>query len=119
MKLRIEDRVGYTFVKVQDNRMDILLSSVLKEKLFSFVQDDGVKNIVLDLSKCIYCDSAGLSAILSIHRMCNNAGGTFIVTNIHEDIDKLIKICMLDILLNIAENSDDIEAFFASNIEIV
>ena len=110
MNIQIEERAGYTFVKMQEDRLDLFSSSVLKEKLFSLVQDKGVENIILDISSCSFCDSSGLGAIMAVHNLCEDAGGKLCLTPVQGNVEELVKICMLDTVLSIAKMGDDAES---------
>ena len=107
--LQIEERGSYKHVKVQERRLDILSSPKLIAELVLLIQINGNKNIILDTSSCSYCDASGLTAIHVIHRMCNKAGGILILTGIQANIEKLIKICMLDLEWNIAKDLSEVE----------
>jgi anti-anti-sigma factor len=77
------------------------------------VSGNGEKNIVLDLSKCRYCDSSGLSAILVANRLCKNANGTFVLTGLNDAVERLITISQLDTVLNIAGSVEEAVKLFA------
>ena len=73
------------------------------------ISGNGEKNIILDLIKCKYCDSSGLSAILVANRLCKNANGTFVLSGLNEAVERLITISQLDSVLNISETVDEAE----------
>ena len=66
-------------------------------------------NIILDLKECNYCDSSGLSAILVGNRLCEEAGGAFIICNLSQSVEKMIKLAMLDSILQIVPNLEEAE----------
>ena len=53
---------------------------------------DGVSNIIVDLTKVLYCDSSGLSALLVGHRVCKDANGIFILSALQPSVEKLISL---------------------------
>ena len=69
---------NHTLVKVDSDRMDTNNAPELKSKLV-VVNNEGEKNIILDLSSCNYCDSSGLRSVLVANRLCEDAIGTFIL----------------------------------------
>jgi anti-anti-sigma factor len=71
------------------------------------VSGNGERNIILDLSKCRYCDSSGLSAILVANRLCKNANGIFVLTGLNDAVERLITISQLDTVLNIANTIEE------------
>ena len=68
MEFKIEKLKNYTLIQVLEEKLDTHIAPTLKSELV-LVSGNGEKNIVLDLSKCRYCDSSGLSAILVANRL--------------------------------------------------
>jgi anti-anti-sigma factor len=106
MEFKIEKRKNYTFIQVLEEKLDTHIAPTLKSELV-LVSGNGEKNIVLDLIKCRYCDSSGLSAILVANRLCKNASGTFVLTGLNDAVERLITISQLDTVLNIAGSLDE------------
>jgi len=101
MEFKIEKLENYTLIQVLEEKLDTHIAPTLKSELV-LISGNGEKNIVLDLSKCRYCDSSGLSAILVANRLCKNANGTFVLTGLNDAVDRLITISQLDTVLNIS-----------------
>ncbi len=108
MEFKIEKRDKYTLIQVQDEKLDTHIAPSLKSEMV-LISGNGEKNIVLDLDKCKYCDSSGLSAILVANRLCKNANGTFVLSGLNEAVERLITISQLDSVLNISETIDEAE----------
>lgn len=103
MVFKIEDKGKYTLITTTVDKLDTTVAPDLKSEI-TFLNKNGVKYMVIDLSGVKYCDSSGLSAILVANRMCNNQGGSFVLTGLEEPVRKLIAISQLDSILNIADN---------------
>ncbi len=103
MDFNIDKKNNYTIVSVVSEKLDTKIAPILKSELV-LISGNGEKNIVLDLSKCRYCDSSGLSAILVANRLCKNANGKFVLTGLQEAVERLINISQLDTVLNIADS---------------
>jgi anti-anti-sigma factor len=86
--------------------LDTHIAPSLKSELV-LISGNGEKNIVLDLSKCRYCDSSGLSAILVANRLCKNASGIFILTGLNDAVERLVTISQLDTVLNITSSIEE------------
>jgi anti-sigma B factor antagonist len=106
MEFKIEKQDNYTLIQVLEEKLDTHIAPTLKSELV-LVSGNGEKNIVLDLSKCRYCDSSGLSAILVANRLCKNANGTFVLTGLNDAVERLITISQLDTVLNITGSIDE------------
>jgi len=108
MTFEIQKKEKYTLVKVNSERLDTNNAPDLKAELV-VINNQGEKNIVLDLSNCTYCDSSGLRSVLVANRLCEDAIGTFILCGLQPDVENLVKISMLHTVLLITENVEEAE----------
>jgi anti-anti-sigma factor len=106
MEFKIEKHEDFTLIQVLEEKLDTHIAPTLKSELV-LISGNGEKNILLDLSKCRYCDSSGLSSILVANRLCKNAGGTFVLTGLNDAVERLITISQLDTVLNISNSIDE------------
>ena len=106
MEFKIEKKDHFTLIQVLEEKLDTHIAPTLKSELV-LVSGNGEKNIILDLSKCRYCDSSGLSAILVANRLCKNANGTFVLTGLNDAVERLITISQLDTVLNITSSVEE------------
>ena len=106
MEFKIEKQDNHTLIQVLEEKLDTHIAPTLKSELV-LVSGNGERNIILDLSKCRYCDSSGLSAILVANRLCKNANGTFVLTGLNDAVERLITISQLDTVLNITNSIDE------------
>jgi anti-anti-sigma factor len=106
MEFKIEKLENYTLIQVLEEKLDTHIAPSLKSELV-LISGNGEKNIVLDLSKCRYCDSSGLSAILVANRLCKNANGMFILTGLNDAVERLVTISQLDTVLNISSSIEE------------
>ncbi len=108
MNFIIRKEENYSCVKVVQDRLDSFISPELKAELV-VLSNTEEQNIILDLSDCSYCDSSGLSAILVGNRLCEDSEGIFIICNLSQSVEKMIKLAMLDSILVIASNLEEAE----------
>ena len=90
-------------VKTKVEKLNASNASELKSELL-VLNKNGVNNMVLDLSDTRYCDSSGLSAILSANRLCRDTNGRFALCGLNENVMKLIQIAQLDRVLTITND---------------
>ena len=100
MKFQIDKRDRLVIVKLNEDKLLSNLAPQLKSELV-ILNNEGFRNIVLDLTDVQYVDSSGLSALLVGNRLCKEATGTFVLTGLNAHILKLIKISQLEPILNI------------------
>jgi anti-anti-sigma factor len=111
MKLLLDKQDDFTLVKLEEEKLDSVISPQLKSELV-FLNSEGVTNIIFDMSAVKYVDSSGLSAILVGNRLCNASEGKLVLTQVNSSIAKLIEISQLDGILAVAADAEAAKAFF-------
>ncbi len=106
MSTEILKKEDFTLVKLESDRLDANNAPDLKTE-FVRLTNDGESNIVLDLSRCSYCDSSGLRAILVGNRLCEDNLGAFILCGLQPDVEYLIRISMLHTVLLITKTVEE------------
>lgn len=100
MKYSIDKKENYAVMELQEENLNSFVAPDLKSELV-ILSNEGIGNLILDLSKVKYVDSSGLSAILTANRLWKSLG-TFVLTGIeHDPVRKLIEISRLDSVLTI------------------
>ena len=100
MKYSVDKQDRYTIFKLNEDKLTSVHAPVLKSDLV-LLHNEGVKNLVFDLSAVEFVDSSGLSAILTGNRLYKS-GGSFVVTGIeHPHVKNLISISKVDTVLDI------------------
>ncbi|MDG5800115.1 STAS domain-containing protein [Marinilabiliaceae bacterium ANBcel2] len=106
MDFKIEKLNGYILVQMQKEKLDTTVAPSLKSELV-LLAGNNEKNILLDLAKCSYCDSSGLSAILVANRLSKNNDGVFILAGLQPAVERLISVSQLNNVINIAPTAKD------------
>lgn len=100
MKFTIDKQDRYTVFSLKEENLNTILAPSLKSE-FVIMINEGVQNLILDLSAVTFVDSSGLSAILTANRLWSEER-SFILTGIkHDSVKKLITISRLDSVLTI------------------
>jgi anti-sigma B factor antagonist len=94
MKFTIDKQEKYTLIKLEEDKLDATIAPGLKAE-FVNLNTQGVVNLVLDLSSTRYCDSSGLSAILTANRIANENEGVLILSGLQPMVLKLIELSQL------------------------
>ncbi len=117
MHYSLDKNEKYAVIKLQEQKLNTLISAELKSELL-IINSQGYNNIILDLTDTQFCDSSGLSAVLVGNRVCRNANGSFILCGLSDPINKLIAISQLEKVLIITPTLDQaIEIILADEIE--
>src|SRR5438093_12619072 len=117
MKFTVDKKEKYVILRLQEAKLTTLVAPELKaEFLFLFQQE--FRNIIVDLTEVQYCDSSGLSALLTGFRLCRDSNGVFILTGLQDHVRKLISISQLDNMLSIIPTVNEaIDYIFMYEIE--
>lgn len=117
MEYSIKKEEKYIVIGLNEDKLDAVIAPELKSEFIKLDQE-GFKNMILDLSETKYIDSSGLSAILVANRLCSSNKGSFVITNISEHITKLITISQLNSVLNITKtNEEAVDLIFLNEME--
>jgi anti-sigma B factor antagonist len=100
MKFTLDKQDHYSLLSLEEENLNSLIAPDLKSE-FIFLRNEGVRNLIFDLSRVKYVDSSGLSAILTANRLWKDYG-SYVITGVsHPSVEKLIKISRLDTILAI------------------
>jgi len=100
MKYTLDKHNQFTIFKIEEEKLNSLIAPELKTELV-LLNNAGQCNIILNMSSVNFIDSSGLSAILVGDRTCISFGGILILTDINENVMRLMRISQLDSILNI------------------
>ena len=101
MKYEVDKQEHYTVMALKDTNVNSLVAPELKSE-FVVLSNEGITNLIIDLSAVEYIDSSGLSAILTANRVFKANDGTMVLTGAtHPAVKKLIEISRLDTVINI------------------
>lgn len=110
MKYSIDKKENYAVLELHEENLNSVVAPNLKSELV-ILSNEGIANLILDLSKVKYVDSSGLSAILTANRLWKSLG-TFVLTGIvHSPVRKLIEISRLDSVLTIIPTLSESEDY--------
>jgi anti-anti-sigma factor len=100
MKFTLDKKETHTTLALEEDNLNSLIAPDLKSE-FVFLRNEGVRNLIFDMSQVKYVDSSGLSAILTANRLWGGYGA-FILTGVqHPAVQKLIEISKLSSILTI------------------
>lgn len=58
--------------------------------------EEGKKDFIFDFSQCVFIDSTGLGALVSIYKKCAEKGGSVKLKSLRPEVEKLFKLTRLD-----------------------
>lgn len=100
MKYNIDKQESYAVLTLDEENLNSSLAPQLKTDLIMLSQE-GVRNMIVDLSNTKFVDSSGLSAILTGHRLWKDDSTFVLAGELHPMVKKLIEISRLESILTI------------------
>lgn len=106
MKYSIDKRDKLAILSVGEENLNSVVAPTLKSDLV-ILRNEGLENLVIDLSNVRYIDSSGLSAILTGNRLWKDFGAFILVGVTNPAVKKLIEISRLDSVLTIIPTTEE------------
>ncbi|MFI6940487.1 STAS domain-containing protein [Streptomyces sp. NPDC050418] len=73
LKVTEAERGGWAVIEVS-GEMDLVTSPALRQRVHDAVAD-GRRNVVLDLSEVLFCDSSGVGVLIAARRLLRSCSG--------------------------------------------
>lgn len=108
MNFKVLNKPEYSIISSSVDKLNLANASELKSLILT-INKASISNIIIDLSETSYCDSSGLSALLSANRLCKNSNGKFTLTGLQPNVKKMIEIAQLHRVLSITEKLEQAE----------
>ena len=104
-KIDIEEVNGVTIARFTDKKiLDESNIQIIGNQLFSLVDDDHRKKLVLDFSNVEYLSSAALGKLITMDKKVKAAKGKLRLCNIRADIYEVFAITKLNKLFDMKDN---------------
>lgn len=96
-RLEVEHIGDVTVVNFVDRKiLDEQNIQIIGEQLFSLVDEEGWRKILLNFSNVEYLSSAALGKLITLNKKLTTAGGKLILCNIDAQIYEVFEITKLD-----------------------
>lgn len=101
-RLEVEDIGDVTVINFVDKKiLDEQNIQVIGEQLFSLVDQEGRRKLLLNFGNVEYLSSAALGKLITLNKKLQTAGGRLILCNIDPQIYEVFEITKLDKFFNI------------------
>ena len=107
-RLRVEENGDISVVHFLDKRiLDEPTIQAIAEQLFSLVDTDGKRKLLLNFGNVEYMSSAALGKLITLNKKVQAAGGRLILCNIDPQIREVFEITKLDKLFDIRNEEQE------------
>ena len=108
------DSETYTVEKKNDVAvLTLMLNAVTSEdnedikKVFTGLLDEGIKNIILDLSKTTFISSLVIASFVYMLKKAKEAGGNLMLSNVKDKVKEVLNITNLNKVFDIYETKEE------------
>jgi len=117
MKYAVDKQEKFTVFKLEEENLNAVIAPDLKSE-FVILKNEGINNLIFDLSEVKFVDSSGLSAILTANRLWKDEGLFILAGHLSKSVKNLIEISRLDTILTIIPTVEEaIDYVFMEEIE--
>ena len=95
-RFEMEEREGLTVIRFTEPLMDEQNSWIIREQVAELGKEKGRENLLLDFSNVKFLSSAGLGALLALHRQQHQRGGRVSLCNLPPEIRDVFRATRLD-----------------------
>ena len=106
MKVSASEKNGVNVVSVSGKMMGGPDTGELDEKLYELLKK-GSKNAVVDLAKCEWINSSGLSILIHHYKKFKEAGGELRLANLTDKIERIMVISRLTEVFSVYNSLDE------------
>jgi anti-sigma B factor antagonist len=112
-RLEVEQIGDVTVVNFVDRKiLDEQNIQIIGDQLFSLVDNDGLRKLLLNFGNVEYLSSAALGKLITLNKKLQTAGGRLVLCNIDPQIFEVFEITRLDKFFNIQkEEQAALQAF--------
>lgn len=94
-------RDGVALIAIIEGEIDHHTSRILKERIDSKFIIEPVKDMIMDLSRVTFMDSAGIGLIMGRMKKVLSVGGKMTIKNPRPEIKKMLKMSNVDNLIKL------------------
>ena len=105
MEIKNETLHGIAIIRAS-GKIDATTVAVFDTAVKS-VSAQGAKKILLDLSSLVYINSGGLRVVIAIAKIQKNSGGTFALSGLTPEVNKVFTLAGLNTILTIFSSEAD------------
>lgn len=107
MNINFSNQKNTLFVDL-NGELDHHNAKRIREKIDSQFDENGYRNISINLEGLGFMDSSGIGLIMGRYKFVNELGGKLFLTNVNPRVDKILDMSGIHKLVNIYENEKEV-----------
>ena len=105
----------FSYLTFLNQRIDIFCTPKISKSLITFLEEKGFPNIILDMRKVIYTDSAGFGLLISILTKCKKNGNHAVIVCKENSLINDLKISGVYSLFPIFTSIESAKSYIIKN----
>lgn len=98
---------GNIIIVYPEGRLDVTRSTELEEEITQLIDDEGVRNIIMNLENVEYMSSSGFRACIAILRKLKSLNGNFKISNVRPAVKRIFDVIELTSLFDIYDTEEE------------
>lgn len=80
----------------------------VRERIDSYYNEEGFKNIVINLEGLNFMDSSGIGLVMGRYKLVNQIGGKLFLTNVNSRVRKILNMSGVNKIVKIYEDEKEV-----------
>ncbi|WP_350445925.1 anti-sigma F factor antagonist [Anaeromonas frigoriresistens] len=107
MNIKFNNQKNTLFVDL-NGELDHHNAQKIREKIDSHINENGYKNISLNLQGLNFMDSSGIGLIMGRYKLVNELGGTVFLTNVNPRVAKILDMSGIHKLVDVYDSEEEV-----------
>lgn len=99
-------KVNNILIVYPEGRLDVTKSSEMEEDIVKIIEEEGIRNIIMNLENVEYMSSSGFRACIAILRKLKSLNGNFKLSNVRPTVKRIFDVIELTSLFDIYETEE-------------
>lgn len=100
-------KTGNIIIVYPEGRLDVTRSTELEEEITKLIDEEGARNIIMNLENVEYMSSSGFRACIAILRKLKSLNGNFKISNVRPSVKRIFDVIELTSLFDIYETEEE------------
>ncbi len=99
-------KVNHILIVYPEGRLDITKSTEMEEEITKTIDEEGIRNVILNLENVEYMSSSGFRACIALLRKLKSLNGNFKISNVRPTVKRIFDVIELTTLFEIYDTEE-------------
>lgn len=106
MKLLKKKNTNNILIVYPEGRLDVTKSTEIEEEITKTIDEEGIRNVIMNLQNVEYMSSSGFRACIAILRKLKSLNGNFKLSNVRPGVKRIFDVIELTSLFEIYDTEE-------------